>query len=201
MNFDIKKLIKEALISLVNKQGITDKDDIERISKKLEDIFPNNKTDYDDVEYEYLPSLEEELLNNDSVDFAFQSHNDPNKIKTLMIDDGAQLKPFYRFYNDVKEIIVSNYNKELLEREYNFAIRRAHTIMDAKQIVNELDVFPNIEWECRFDISTCTSHQKYNGRIWAATDPFWKECMPCSDIDCDCSICGTDEPPTDNSNL
>lgn len=198
MNFNIKDLMIKAIANIATKNGITDKSEIAQVQDAVNSII---RDDVNVMTSKNAPvsTIIDEFINNDSIEIAFEAHLCPKAMRLLMVDAiKNDIKPFCKFYNEVVGIISNSYSREQLQKEYNYAIRRAHVAVDVKQILNEIDIFPNIQWECNFDNPTCKHHTQFDGRIWAATDDFWKNNLPCSTIDCDCSIYGTDEPITDN---
>lgn len=102
MNFNIIQLVKDAIISKAYKKGITKNDDIQRLKTHLDELYSDIESSDNNLELKPLSSFDEVLLNSDSV--AFHAHKEPQKIKSLMIDENNQLKPFYKFYNEPKHL-------------------------------------------------------------------------------------------------
>ena len=143
----------------------------------------------------------EELRANKSIHLAFQNHSHPEKLAAAMLSEDDALISFREFYRAVIDL-VGNYDINLLEQEYCFAVARTHVVVEWKyQIIPYKDVLPNVKWEESLHPFGCKDHEKFWNRIWAINDSFWKNNMPADRPDCQCFLRSTDEPVTDNSDI
>jgi hypothetical protein len=140
------------------------------------------------------------IKNNKYVHSAFCMHKNYKLLINKVLDENNNLKPFYKFYRDIEELVIG-YNKNLLEKEYDMLIIKAHREVDWYRFKQYKDILPNLLWEPSTHPEGCRNHEKYWGRIWRVSDAFWKKHKPGDCMDCQCYLCATDDPVTDNTDL
>jgi len=152
-------------------------------AKKGLNDFNLTNTESSHSYYEQGLTFEHAIKYNKNVYTSFGNHKFPRKIAAQMLDTHGQLKPFYKFYKDV-ELFIEGYDRDLLEREYDMAIHRAHLAVDWYTFKRDKDVLPNIQWVKSINPNGCKNHEKYWNRIWKIDDPFWKQNSPADCLDC-----------------
>lgn len=201
MNFDFHKLGTDALVRIAMKEcNISYEEAVKVVEEVLDQWCDEDQLD-DECSSPTAFTSEDELKNNINIHYAFDAHDNPSEMTSLMLCESG-LKPFYRFYIDVQHL-APEYDRELLEKEHSFAIRRAHVARDIRQAVQDVDALPNMVWmpSPSMPPDKCEAHEQFYNRIWSIDDHFWRDNMPCDEIDCHCYLRSTYEPVTDNNNI
>lgn len=190
---DVNKLIKQAIYELYHEQ------------KKQKELINKNLFE---VTYTKLQiGINRELLQVEDTDFvnqfrtntavfsAFKNHQQTKEIVSLLIDEQGNLRSFSKFRKLALQIS-EKYNVQWLQTEYNTAVRAARSAANFKQYQKTAHLYPNLEYILSSAVHRRVSHEKYAGTILPISHPWWKEHMPPSDWNCQCSVRQTDKEIT-----
>lgn len=141
---------------------------------KLFSLFSKKKTESKPlvnpgIQYEVPKSLTEYIKSNIFFFSACKSKEDMQKISILLLTDTNEIKPFYKFYQEVQKLH-PNCEHDLLEREYNLAIACALLYPKSKEFKADGDRY---HWQIR----------EYEGKEFTLSpnDPFWLKFFPPND--------------------
>lgn len=151
------------------------------------------------VDSQWSDNVPDEFINqirtNNAIWSAFRTHRMQNDIAAQLIDSNGQLKPFYKWVEDIKGM-TNHYVHQWLQTEYNTAVLRAHQAADWKHFEAEQDVFPNVRWMPTTSPQQDPLHRQYweSKLTLPLNHPFWSEHRPGDRWNCKCSLEQTDEP-------
>ena len=94
--------------------------------------------------------------------------------------------------------ILNKYNR-WQAAEYNTAVARARTARQWEDFKEDTVLYPNLRWLPSRSATPREQHRVFWNRVWAKTDPFWKENTPGSLWNCKCDWEETDDPVTDGN--
>lgn len=135
-------------------------------SKKKVESKPSMNTS---IQYEVPKSLTEYIKNNIFFFSACNSKEEMQKISILLLSDTNEIKPFYKFNQEVQKLY-PDYEYDILEREYNLAVACALMFQKAKNFEEDGDRY---YWQIR----------EYEGKEFTLSpnDPFWMKFFPPND--------------------
>ena len=109
------------------------------------------------------------------------------EIRAVVHDQKGVQKPFTEFYNHVKKID-ERYNQHYAQAEYQAVVRG--TIMGQKwlEIQEQKEVFPWLQYQTKGDGRVRAEHDRLNGIVLAADDPFWTQYYPPNGWRCRCTV-------------
>lgn len=190
---DVNKLIKQAIYELYHEQ-IKQK---ELINKNLFEVTYTKLVT--GINRELLQVEDTDFINqfktNTAVFSAFKNHQQTKEIVSLLIDEQGNLRSFSKFRKLALQVS-EKYNVQWLQTEYNTAVRAARSAANFKQYQKTAHLYPNLEYMLSSAVHRRVSHEKYAGTILPISHPWWKEHMPPSDWNCQCSVRQTDKEIT-----
>lgn len=145
------------------------------------------------------PSLADGLKNNESPQeiaealerdiFVFsgcKTYHELCEASQLLRDDRGQIKPFRRFYEEVKAIHPT-YNERYLEAEQEFAVHAAQSAAQWAEIERDGDDY-DLQYRTANDGKVRPSHAQLEGLTRPQSDPCWTEIMPPNGWKCRCRV-------------
>ena len=136
----------------------------------LFDIFSKkSKTVKSNIEYIVPKSLSEYILTNMFYFSVCKSKDEMKVISQLILTSSNEIKPFYKFRQDVQKIYPDS-NCDLLEREYNLAVACAMIIPKAVEFESDGDRY---NWKL--------SGYEECEIVLPPNDPFWDKFYPPND--------------------
>ena len=94
-------------------------------------------------------------------------------------------------FNEFKKIglkIDNQYNKHWLETEQQAAFRQSESVANWKDIKEDEDVFPYLQYSTIKDSRVRQDHKEQDGIIKRVDDPFWNTWFPPNDWNCRCIV-------------
>lgn len=116
-----------------------------------------------------------------------KSYAQMQEMRDVVHDQNGLQRPFTEFYKHVKNID-ERYNQHYAQAEYQAVVRG--TIMGQKwlEIQEQKDVFPWLQYQTKADNRVRAEHDRLNGMVLAADDPFWSQYYPPNGWRCRCSV-------------
>ena len=116
-----------------------------------------------------------------------KSYAQMQEMRAVVHDQNGAQRPFSDFYKHVKAID-ARYNQHYAQAEYQAVVRG--TIMGQKwlEIQEQKDVFPWLQYQTKEDNRVRPEHDRLNGLILAADDPFWSQYYPPNGWRCRCTV-------------
>ncbi len=114
------------------------------------------------------------------------------EMRAVVHDQNGVQRPFSEFYKHVKAID-ERYNQHYAQAEYQALVRG--TIMGQKwlEIQEQKEVFPWLQYQTKGDGRVRAEHDRLNGIVLPADDPFWSQYYPPNGWRCRCTV----KPMTD----
>lgn len=118
---------------------------------------------------------------------AAKSFAQMQEMRAAVHDQHGVQRPFTEFYKQVKTID-ERYNQHHAQAEYQAVVRG--TIMGQKwlEIQEQKDVLPWLQYQTKGDGRVRAEHDRLNGMVLAADDPFWAQYYPPNGWRCRCSV-------------
>ena len=109
------------------------------------------------------------------------------EMRAVVHDQSGVQRPFSEFYKHVKAID-ERYNQHYAQAEYQAVVRG--TIMGQKwfEIQQQKDTFPWLQYQTKGDGRVRAEHDRLNGIVLPADDPFWSAYYPPNGWRCRCSV-------------
>jgi SPP1 gp7 family putative phage head morphogenesis protein len=116
-----------------------------------------------------------------------KSYAQMQEMRAMVHDQNGIQRPFTEFYKHVK-IIDERYNQHYAQAEYQAVVRG--TIMGQKwlEIQEQKDVFPWLQYQTKGDGRVRAEHDRLNGIVLPADDPFWSQYYPPNGWRCRCTV-------------
>lgn len=121
------------------------------------------------------------------------------EIGALLRDEAGEIKPFYKFYKETREIH-RKYNKNHLEAEYIFATQSAEMAAAWADFEKYGDRY-HLQYRTAFDDRVRKSHAALHDITLEFNNPFWNKYFPPNGWRCRCTVVQVlkgDYPLTDN---
>lgn len=106
-------------------------------------------------------------------------------ISSLMFDEDGELRTNKEF-NDVARESYDNWNDNWGETEYSTAIGQGYAAQKWKDIEDEKDVLPNLEYSAIGD--ACDICMPLDGTTAPVDDPIWDKISPLNHFNCKCLL-------------
>lgn len=131
---------------------------------------------------------------------AAKSFAQMQEMRAVVHDQNGVQRPFYEFYKRVKSIDEC-YNQHYAQAEYQAVVRG--TIMGQKwlEIQEQKDVFPWLKYQTKADNRVRAEHDRLNGIVLPADDPFWSQYYPPNGWRCRCSVKPLTDAQLEKQNL
>ena len=116
-----------------------------------------------------------------------KSYSQMQEMRAVVHDQNGIQRPFTEFYKYVKAID-ERYNQHYAQAEYQAVVRG--TIMGQKwlEIQEQKEVFPWLQYQTKDDNRVRAEHDRLNGIVLAADDPFWSYYYPPNGWRCRCTV-------------
>ncbi|MCX8018923.1 MAG: phage head morphogenesis protein [Chitinophagaceae bacterium] len=149
-----------------------------------------------------MPEAAVKSIENDIFIFSgFKTYAQLKEAALLLLDENKNIKPFYRFLNDVQNII-KTYNEHYLEAEYIFATQSAMAVNEWLQFEEDDPEGKryNLQYRTANDDKVRDTHRAMEGITLPANSPFWDKYYPPNGWRCRCRVVQVlkkDYPETD----
>lgn len=127
-----------------------------------------------------------QMKNNLSVFSGSKTFQEVLELSSNVLVDG-QVLPFNEF-RKIGKRIDDLYNKTWLETEQQAAFRQSESVANWKDIKEDEDVFPFLQYSTVGDARVRKDHAEQNGVIKRVDDPFWNTWFPPNDWNCRCIV-------------
>lgn len=117
-----------------------------------------------------------------------------------MLDDKGKVRSFAEFRKATAPIIGA-YNTTWLHTEYNTAIIRAQYAQKIKELEQDRDIYPNLQWLSSTSVNPREAHRALYGKVFAFDDPVLQTNYPGSLWGCKCGIKSTSLPVTGSAEI
>jgi SPP1 gp7 family putative phage head morphogenesis protein len=127
-----------------------------------------------------------QMKNNLSVFSGAKTFQEVVELSSNVVVEGSVL-PF----NEFKKIgikIDNQYNKHWLETENQAAFRQSQAVDSWKEIQEDKEVFPFLQYSTIKDSRVRPDHKEQDGIIKRVDDPFWNTWYPPNDWNCRCIV-------------
>lgn len=115
-----------------------------------------------------------------------KTYHELREASQLLRDDQGQIKPFRKFFEEVREIH-PEYNERYLEAEQEFAIHSAQSAAQWTEIEQDGDDY-DLQYRTANDGRVRPAHAKLEGLTRPPSDPCWQEIMPPNGWKCRCRV-------------
>lgn len=132
------------------------------------------------------PAMIESLDRNVFVFSGCKTYHELYEASQLLRDDKGQIKPFRKFYEDIKDIHPT-YNEQYLAAEQEFAVHSAQSAAQWAEIEHDGDEY-DLQYRTAGDGQVRPTHAALEGIALPATHPRWDELMPPNGWRCRCRI-------------
>lgn len=137
------------------------------------------------ITYEIPEVMLQHFYKNIYVFSGAKTYAELRELSDLLIDNKGEIKPFYKFFRDVKQIH-ENYNKAYLESEYLFANQSAQMASKWVEFEKDGDEF-NLQYRTANDNRVRYEHQLLHDVTLPPSDPFWSKFFPPNGWRCRCN--------------
>lgn len=148
--------------------------------------------EYTDPSYQLLAQLQY----NTHVFSRFKTHEFVNELVRNLVGDDGKVRSFHEF-KKIAEGISEDYNKNWLRTEYDTAIGTGQMAERWKQIEQDADLFPFIQYDTIGDDRVRPEHAALDGVVKRWDDPFWDQYFPPNGWRCRCDVLQVVGPETD----
>jgi SPP1 gp7 family putative phage head morphogenesis protein len=151
------------------------------------------------LKYEVPEEMLYALRENVFVFSGMKTYHQLKEASQLLTTDTGEVKPFYRFKEDVQKINAA-YNQRYLETEYGFALHSAQMAVKWNDYLQDGDDY-NLQYRTAGDDKVRADHDALNGTTLPMGDAFWSKYVPPLDWGCRCTIIQVikDKYPESNS--
>lgn len=153
------------------------------LAKILSETF-GLPTDFSKGSFSFIRSTQ--MKNNLSIFSGAKTFQEVLELSSNVIVDGEVL-PFNKF-KKIGLKIDSQYNKHWLETEQQASFRQSESAESWKQIQEDKDVFPYLQYSTVKDSRVRPTHQEVDGVIRRADSSFWNTWFPPNDWNCRCIV-------------
>lgn len=115
-----------------------------------------------------------------------KTYHELREASQLLRDDQGQIKPFRKFFEEVKEIH-PEYNERYLEAEHEFAVHSAQSAAQWAEFEQDGDEY-DLQYRTANDGKVRPEHAKLEGLTRPQSDPCWSEIMPPNGWKCRCQV-------------
>ena len=115
-----------------------------------------------------------------------KTYHELREASQLLRDDQGQIKPFRKFFEEVKQIH-PEYNERYLEAEHEFAVHSAQSAAQWAEIERDGDDY-DLQYRTAGDGKVLPAHAKLEGLTRPQDDPCWSEIMPPNGWKCRCRV-------------
>lgn len=148
----------------------------------LKDFAPGSK------DAELLTELRENVY----MFSAAKTYEDVRNLTDALVDEDDNIRPFGEF-RDVADGLLTKFNEDWLETEYETAIGQAQNAVRWQNIEQDKKTLPFLRYSTVGDENTCEVCGPLNGVTLAVDDPFWNSFMPDNHFRCRCTVEQLDE--------
>lgn len=160
----------------------TGEDLINQTAMQLQNAIDKGLSKIDFVpDANYLAQLQEDVWIFSGAKTFHQLHN----LSTLLNDSEGNLKPFYKFRDDVQKLH-PKYNEQYLHSEYKHAVSSSQMAGKWKEYEAQSDRY-NLQYRTAGDERVRQSHSDLNLVTLPMSDAFWNEFYPPNGWGCRCS--------------
>lgn len=115
-----------------------------------------------------------------------KTYHELREAAQLLRDDQGRIKPFRKFYDEVKQIH-PEYNERYLEAEQEFAVHSAQSAAQWAEIERAGDRY-DLQYRTANDGKVRPAHAMLEGLTRPQSDPCWAEIMPPNGWKCRCRV-------------
>lgn len=115
-----------------------------------------------------------------------KTYHELREAAQLLRDDQGRIKPFRKFYNEVKQIH-PEYNERYLEAEQEFAVHSAQSAAQWAEIERDGDRY-DLQYRTANDGKVRPAHAMLEGLTRPQSGPCWAEIMPPNGWKCRCRV-------------
>ncbi len=133
---------------------------------------------------EIPPAMAEALDRNVFVFSGCKTYHELQEASQLLRDDTGQIKPFRKFYEEVRDIHPT-YNEQYLEAEQEFAVHASQSAAQWAEIEQDGDEY-DLQYRTAGDGKVRPEHATLEGITLPPSDPFWTSYMPPNGWRCRC---------------
>lgn len=134
-----------------------------------------------------IPAEMNDKLNRDVFVFSgCKTYHQLREVSQLLRDDQGRIKPFRKFYDEVKAIH-HEYNERYLQAEQEFAVHAAQSAAQWAEIERDGDEY-DLQYRTANDKRVRPSHAELEGLTRPCSDPCWSEIMPPNGWKCRCRV-------------
>jgi hypothetical protein len=119
------------------------------------------------------------------------SEENAKLISSLMVNNERGV-PYSIFRKEVLKLF-PNYEKEILEREYDTFYAMAQCYSTWQRIENQKDILPFAKYEIAHYASSCSVCKKLSNIVLPVNDPFWDIYFPPNCDECTCLVLSVSE--------
>lgn len=117
----------------------------------------------------------------------FKTYHMLREATDLLTDESGVLRSFSDFKAEILKLN-SQYNVQFLEAEYNHAVASSQMASKWKNIQENVDTLPLLQYITAGDSRVRESHRKLDKITLQADHPFWDTYLPPNDWGCRCSV-------------
>lgn len=134
-----------------------------------------------------IPQEMAETLSRDVFVFSgCKTYHELREASQFLRDDHGQIKPFRKFFDEVKQIH-PEYNERYLEAEQEFAVHSAQSAAQWAEFEQDGDDY-DLQYRTANDSKVRPAHAKLEGLTRPQSDPCWSEIMPPNGWKCRCQV-------------
>ena len=136
------------------------------------------------IEHTVPVEMKRYLRENVHVFSGLKTYHELKEVGALLMD-GETVKPFNRFWQDVRKVH-GNYNQNYLQAEYIFATQSAQMASKWTEFEQDGDRY-NLQYRTAYDDRVRESHAALHNTTLPLSDPFWSNYFPPNGWRCRCT--------------
>lgn len=138
------------------------------------------------IAYEIPEAMLQHFNKNVYVFSGAKTYAELRELSDLLIDEKGEIKPFSKFYKDVRQVH-NDYNEAYLESEYIFAQQSAQMASKWVEFEQDGDEY-NLQYRTANDDHVREAHRPLHNVTLPPSDPFWNKFLPPNGWRCRCNV-------------
>lgn len=175
---------KKAFKRLYDKKGYTP-DQLFEVEEYRQLVDETSKVLSSAIQYEVSPELQSYLERDAFIFSGLKTHQQLAEARSFLKDEKGDIMPYHKFEQKVTKLN-TQYNKNYLEAEYEFAVQSAQSVHQWSNLQSDTERY-HLQYRTAADDKVRESHQPLHNITLPKDDPFWSYYYPPNGWRCRCT--------------